>query len=123
MIRIQKIYFPLDCRIINNDFYSYDPVNSFNEVDSSKYLNEDLLQCSFPIDDMIIDLGWYGDIISNKGEFRIYIIKNENWEIPFNIIYSKSTEEIKNILTKILQYYTRTKIKTESNRVGGSASN
>ena len=117
MIRIQKINFPLDCRIIKNDFHSYDPVNSFNEADSLKYLNEDLLQCSFPEDDMIIDLGWYGDIISNKGEFRIYVIKNENWETPFNIIYSKSAEEIKNLLTKILQYYTRTEIKTEPNIV------
>ena len=115
MIRIQKINFPLDCRIINNDFHSYDPLNSFNEADSLKYLNEDLLQCSFPEDDMIIDLGWYGDLISNKGEFRIYIIKNENWEIPFNIIHSKSVEEIKNLLTKILQYYTRTEIKSEPN--------
>lgn len=113
MIRIQKINFPTDCILINNDFYSYDPLLSFNEADSLKYLNEDLLQCSFPEDDIIIDLGWYGDIISNNGEFKIYIIQNENWEIPFNIIYSKSAEEIKNLLTKILHYYTRTEVKTE----------
>ena len=113
MIRIQKINFPSDCRIIKNDFHSYDPVNSFNKADSLKYLNEDLLQCSFPEEDMIIDLGWYGDIMSNKGEFRIYIIKNENWEIPFNIIYSKSAEEIKNLLINILEYYTRIVNKAE----------
>jgi hypothetical protein len=113
MIRIQDINFPLDCKIITNEFHSYDPVNSFNAVHSLKYLNEDLLQCSFPAEDMIIDLGWYGDITSNKGEFRIYLIKNENWEIPFNIIYSKSAEEIKNLLINILQYYTRIVIKSE----------
>ena len=117
MIRIQEIDFPLDCRIINHDFHSYDPVYSFNEAHSLKYLNEDLLQCSFPKDDMIIDLGWYGDISSNKGEFRIYMIKNENWEIPFNIIYSKSAEEIKNLLIKILEYYTSIVIKIEPNDI------
>ncbi len=117
MIRIQEINFPQDCVIINNDFYNYDPVNSFSEVDSLKYLNEDLLQCTFPEYDIIIDLGWYGDIISNIGEFRIYIIQNENWEIPFNIIHSKSTEEVRGLLTKILQYYTRTEIETESDNI------
>lgn len=115
MIRIQKINSPLDCRMVYNDFYSYDPLNSFNEEDSIKYLNEDLLQYTFPEDDLIIDLGWYGDIISNKGEFRIHIIQNENWDIPLNIIHSKSVVEVKDLLTKILHYYTRTEIKTESN--------
>lgn len=111
MIRIQEIDFPPDCKIVNNDFYSYDPVNSFNEVDSLKYLNEDLLQCSFPAEHMIIDVGWYGDIITNKGEFRIYIIEYENWQIPFNIIHSKSVEETKDLLNKILEYYTQSKEK------------
>jgi len=117
MIKIQEIDFPLDCRIVNNDFYNYDPVTSFKEADSLKYLNEDLLQCSFPKDDMIIDLGWYGDTATNKGEFRIYLIKNENWEIPFNIIYSKSADEIKDLLIKILQYYTSIVINIDPNNV------
>ena len=110
MIKIQEIDFPLDCTITNNDFYTYDPVNAFNEADSLKYLNEDLLQCAFPKEDMIIDLGWYGDINTNKGEFRINVINLENWEIPFNVIYSKSVEEIKELLTKILLYYTKIEI-------------
>lgn len=113
MIKIQEIDFPLDCKIISNEFYSYDPVNSFNEEDSVKYLSEDLLQCSFPVDHLVIDLGWYGDIISNKGEYRIHIIINENWDFPSNVIHSKSTEEIKDLLNKILQYYTRTESQTE----------
>ena len=117
MIRIQEINFPSDCRVINNDFYTYDPLNSFDEADSLKYLNEDLLQCSFPEDDLIIDLGWYGDIISNKGEFRIYIIQNENWEIPSNIIYSKSVEETRDLLDKILEYYTSTETNSEPNNI------
>jgi hypothetical protein len=117
MIKIQKINFPIDCTVIHNDFYSYDPVNSFNEADSLKYLNEDLLQCSFPKEDVIIDLGWYGDNTSNKGEFRIQVIKNENWDFPFNIIYSKYAEEIKDLLIKILLYYTSIDFVKEPNNV------
>ena len=107
MIKIQDINFPEDCQIVNHDFYDYNPVDAYNKPNSLKYLNEDLLQCSFPEDEVIIDLGWYGDVITNKGEFRIYIIQNENWEIPFNIIHSKSADETKGLLIKILDYYTR----------------
>tara|TARA_R110002051_G_scaffold298754_3_gene365717 strand:- start:7205 stop:7564 length:360 start_codon:yes stop_codon:yes gene_type:complete len=116
MNTIQKIDFPLGCKITNHDFYSYDPVTDFKEADSIRYLNEDLLQCSFPADDIIIDLGWFGDVAANKGEFRIYIIIHENWEIPFNIIYSKSAKETKELLNKVLQYYSKKEYRTESNQ-------
>jgi len=115
MISLQKINFPPDCEIIKNDFYNYDPVNAFTEADSLKYLSEDLLQCSFPEEDITIDLGWYGDIVSNKGGFKIYIIEKENWEVPLNVIHSKSAEEIKSFLTKILQYYSGAEIVSEPN--------
>ena len=117
MIKIQEIDFPSDCVIIHHDFYSYDPVNAFNEADSLKYLSEDLLQCSFPKHEVIIDLGWYGEITSPIGEFRIYVIKNENWDYPFNTIYSKSADEIKGFLIKILDYYTKTDFEIESAKV------
>ena len=117
MIKIQEIEFPLDCVVINNDFYNYDPVNSFNEADSLKYLNEDLLQCSFPENNLIIDLGWYGDIKSNKGQFRIYIIQHENWEMPFNVIHPKSLEETINALNKILAYFTAIEAEEEVYRL------
>jgi hypothetical protein len=109
MIEIQNIEFPKDCKVIKNEFYNYDPEKSYNKSDSLDYLSEDILQCSFPEDEMNIDLGWYGDLITNKGEFRIYMIKNENWEIPFNIIHSKSVGEITKMLNKILEYYTSSK--------------
>lgn len=115
MIKIQSINFPLDCEIVNHDFYNYDPLNKYVKADSIKYLNEDLLQCSFPEDEIIIDLGWYGDITTNTGEFRIYIIQNENWEIPFNIIHSKSVTETTELLIKILDYYTRKIPESETN--------
>lgn len=105
MISIQKIHFPADCEVVHNYFFDYDPVNEFNEADSIEYLSEDLFQCAFPKEDIIVDLGWYGDLKTNKGEFRVNIIQNENWEIPVNIINSKSVAEMKEIITKILDYY------------------
>jgi hypothetical protein len=115
MIEIQEISFPSDCTVIAHDFYNYDPLNSFHIGESLKYLNEDLLQCEFEEEEMIIDLGWYGDIDSNKGEFRIYLIKDGNWELPFNIIHTKSVEEAKDFLIKILEYYTHNEIESDLN--------
>ena len=113
MIKIQTINFPVDCQIMNHDVYNYDPTISFNESNSKRYLNEDLLQCSFPESDIIIDLGWYGDVVTNKGEFRIYIIKNENWQVPFNVVHSKSLEETLILLTNTMQYFTSVVVKEE----------
>ena len=107
MIEIQEISIPEDCRIINHDFYTYDPLNAFNEADSYKYLNEDIFQCVFPEQNLIVDVGWFGDIPSNRGEFRIHIIINENWDFPFNVIHSKSVEEVKELLHKIFKYYSK----------------
>ena len=113
MIKIQEIDFPSDCKIVNNDFYNYDPENAFKVADNLKYLNEDLLQCAYPVDHIIIDLGWYGNRETNSGEYRVQVIMHENWEVPFNTTYSKSTEEVKTILTKVLHYFSRKKKKQE----------
>ncbi|MBL4746457.1 MAG: hypothetical protein JKY08_08820 [Flavobacteriaceae bacterium] len=105
MISIQKIKVPEDCNIIVNEFYNYDPKKAFTEADNYRYLSEDLFQCAFPEEGLIIDLGWYGDLKTNTGEFKIDIILKENWEIPMHTIYSNSVREIKELLLKILDYY------------------
>ncbi|PCH74375.1 MAG: hypothetical protein COB98_10130 [Flavobacteriaceae bacterium] len=105
MISIQKINVPEDCNIITNEFYNYDPKKAFTEADNYRYLREDLFQCTFPEESLIIDLGWYGDLKTNTGEFKIDIIKSENWEIPMHTIYSASVLEIKELLVKIIDYY------------------
>ena len=79
--------------------------NEFNEADSLQYLNEDIFQCVFPAQNLIIDIGWYGNVATNQGEFRIHVIINENWDFPFNVIHSKSVDEAKEVLLKILKYY------------------
>lgn len=113
MVKLQEINFPKDCIIVKNCFHNYDPITSWTEEDNFEYLSEDLLQLSFPDENLIIDLGWYGDLITNKGEFRIYIIQDENWEVPVNVIHSKSVIEITGLLHKILEYYTGLDIEEE----------
>lgn len=106
-----EISLPEDCRFINHDFYEYDPENSFNEKYSLLYLNEDLFQCVFPEQNLIIDIGWFGDKTLNLGEFRIHVIMNENWDFPFQVIHSKSVTEVKELLMKILKYYSNKEFK------------
>jgi len=105
MITLQKIDFPADCVVISHEFYDYDPASAYNVADSIQYLSEDMLQCRFPKEEVLIDLGWYGDPTTNKGEYRIHVIKHENWEVPFNVIYSKSTPEALELLGNILLYF------------------
>ncbi len=47
------------------------------------YKKEDMLQVHFP-KNYVLDMGWY------YGVYRLYIIKDYNWESP---IYSYSTEK------------------------------
>lgn len=105
MIAIQAISIPEDCRILHHDFYDYEPNESFDLLNNVKYLNENLFQCVFPEQHLKIDVGWYGDVVKNEGEFRIQIIVNENWEHSFNVIYSKSANEVKGLLLNIFKYY------------------
>ena len=47
------------------------------------YKKEDMLQVHFPMN-YVLDMGWY------DGIYRLYIIKDNNWESP---IYLYSTEK------------------------------
>ena len=47
------------------------------------YKKEDMLQVHFPMN-YVLDMGWY------DGVYKLYIIRNYNWETP---IYSYSTEK------------------------------
>ncbi len=105
MIAIQTLSIPKDCKVIHHEFYDYEPSESFDLLNNVKFLNENLFQCVFPEQHLIIDLGWYGDVVNNKGEFRIQIIVNENWEHPFEVIYSKSAREVKQLLLNTFKYF------------------
>jgi hypothetical protein len=105
MSQLHQIRVPADCRIIHHEFYTYEPESEFSTEKNKNYLSENLFQCEFPEHHLKIDLGWYGNISTQSGEFRIQLIVNENWEHPFNTIYSKSSSEVKNLLHNIFSYY------------------
>lgn len=103
--KLQPLRIPSGCRIAKNDFTTYDPEVDFTEERNLYNLTEDLLQIEFDYTNMIIDLGWYEDVSSSKGEFKIYVIKNRDWDNPIKIENSKSqkiiTEKLELILLEI----------------------
>lgn len=94
--------FPSSFKIIKNEFYSYDPSLMFEEDLSLEYLSEDLLQIHLDDKNTTIDLGWYGNLGTNNGAFKIYVIKNQDWENPLKIETSKSLKEISEKLRSII---------------------
>ena len=105
MSQLHQIRVPTDCRIIHHEFCRYELESELLLEKNTNYLSENLFQCEFPEHDLKIDLGWYGYISAQSGEFRIQLIVNENWEHPFNTIYSKSSSEVKELLHNIFNYY------------------
>lgn len=99
---LQSLKIPSRCRITKNDFTTYNPETDFTEERSLFNLAEDLLQIEFDYSDLVIDLGWYGDISTNDGEFKIYVIENMDWENPIRIEKSKSQKTITEKLELIL---------------------
>jgi hypothetical protein len=87
---LQDLNIPLGCKIVKNDFTTYNPDTDFSEERNFFYLTEDLLQIEFVSQNLIIDLGWYGDLSTNQGIFKIYIIENMDWDNPLRIEESKS---------------------------------
>lgn len=63
-------------------------------------LKEDLLQASFPLE-QIIDIGWYPEF-SEEGYFRISLISNQNWESPTYSETAKTWIDLEKALTNAL---------------------
>ncbi|WP_282043426.1 hypothetical protein [Winogradskyella flava] len=99
---LQSLKIPTGCKINKNEFTTYNPEIEYTEEKNLFYLWEDLLQIEFEHSHLIIDLGWYGEISSNDGEFRILVVENENWEEPLKLVNSKSQKIITSELDKIL---------------------
>ena len=100
-IELQMLEIPICGKILKHDFYKYDPQTDYSEINNLSYLKEDLLQIEFESLNLIIDLGWYGDISKNVGNFKIYIIQNQNWENPIKV---KSSKSQKTITKKLIEY-------------------
>lgn len=102
-----KISVPKGFKIVRNEFYMYNPEKEYSEVLSLYYLQEDLLQITNEENNIIIDLGWYGNISTNNGEFIILVIKDLNWDNPEQEITSKSASEIYTKILELLHTYSR----------------
>lgn len=98
-----EIDIPAKYRIMKHRFHNYDPATEFSEDLSFEYLSEDLFQVKHRDNEITIDLGWYGDLITNEVEFAVRVILKTNWESPITTMYSKSQPEIATILQRTIQ--------------------
>ncbi|MGX7666722.1 hypothetical protein [Flavobacterium pedocola] len=99
---LQKLTVPDNYKVVQNVFFTYDPETDYSENENLLYLSEDLLQLKNEKLNLIIDLGWYGEIYSNKGTFKLYVIENQDWENPVITEASKSQKIITEKLEKLL---------------------
>ena len=103
--KLQPFNIPVGCKILKNDFTVYDPNIEFSEDKNLYYLTEDLLQLEFEDNNLTVDLGWYGEISTNKGFFKVIVIQNDNWDSPLCTETSESqkviTEKLEGILTSL----------------------
>ncbi len=93
---------PIGFELVRNEFYHYNPEIEFTEELNLFYLQEDLLQIICEKKNLIIDLGWYGDLSSNQGQFKLLQIKSFDWENPIMEIKSKNAGEIYRNLIELL---------------------
>ncbi len=102
---LQKLTIPDNYSVLKNDFSTYDPENDYSEDKNLFYLSEDLLQIEIEHLNIVIDLGWYGELFSNQGSFKIFVVKNNDWENPIITEISKSQRVIKDKLENILLFF------------------
>ena len=100
---LQKINIPPSFTVTEHEFYTYDPTNEYSEEASEYYLSEDLFQVLHGPSQLIVDVGWYGDISKNKGQYVLKVITNEFWDEPVSTIYITSQSELTNVLNKTLE--------------------
>ncbi len=101
---LQEIEIPEGISLTFSEFYRYDPSLEFTKDLSEKYLSEDLFQASFDEGQLIIDMGWYGDQSTNKGQFKVLVIYASDWDFPVITLYAKSLSEVTQILEKTLAH-------------------
>ena len=73
--------------------------NNTNELINKLEFEEDLLQVQFFNEKYILDVGWYPHIGRN-GKFKVYVIKNSDWQNP---LFIKSDNTINDLITTIKQ--------------------
>lgn len=77
-----------------------------NDILSLLNFTEDILQITHRHKDIIIDLGWYPDM-DPKGNFRLVLIKDKDWQNPIETFETRGVEEVRNKIDDFLStaYY------------------
>lgn len=99
---LQELTIPESFVVSNNEFYAYDPNSEFSEIENLMYLNEDLFQATFDENELILDLGWYGNVRKNDGNFVMKLIQYNHWDNPVVEIPSKSLKQATEVLVKTM---------------------
>ena len=73
--------------------------NNTNELINKLKFEEDLLQVQFFNEKYILDVGWYPTRGKN-GKFKVYVIKNYDWENP---LFVRSNKKISGLIDTIKQ--------------------
>jgi hypothetical protein len=99
---LQELTIPESFVVIKHDFYAYDPSSEFSEIENLMYLNEDLFQATFDENELILDLGWYGNVRKNDGSFVMKLIQYNHWDAPVVEIPSKTLKQATEVLVKTM---------------------
>ena len=73
-LTLQRLIIPNHCKGLQNTFSTYDPEIEYSEEKNLFYLTEDLLQIE--CGNLILDLGWYGEISLMKENSKSFSFKN-----------------------------------------------
>ena len=57
-----------------NALYDYDPSQDYDPQEHAYYLSEDLLQLKYEAEELVIDLGWYGEPQEKEGFFQLLLL-------------------------------------------------
>jgi hypothetical protein len=103
--RLQPLRIPSGFKIEWNEFYAYDPSTEYDEKDHLHYLTEELLQLKYHQEELVVDLGWYGDTSRREGYFQLLLLRGLRWEEPLVRITSPSltqiTDKLEDLIWKI----------------------
>lgn len=80
----------------------------YNDIDKEElFLKEDLLQIEYSLNEttkIIVDLGWYGDETEQRGVFKIFVLKGNDWDIPIYTLEFRSLDDLKIYLNKAIEF-------------------
>ncbi|MGB0429896.1 MAG: hypothetical protein ACPGLV_05445 [Bacteroidia bacterium] len=82
-------------RVLKHEFVNLEPDNNYPKNEVFHHFDEDILCVRYQ--DYMIDLGFYGDYLTNRsGVFKLIVSKGDFYKgEEFEIFISRSTDEIK----------------------------